>query len=125
MTAHLALKWSTLIVLHGISKGPESNYSELPKLIEAQANLSASALASGDAKLSRKVLTLLVNQWNAVSGIQEKYVENLSSLEASSGVIVLSSLLMKYLVESKQDELAEKLKVSFLILRKNHSYIIN
>ena len=119
LTAYLSLKWSTLIILHGIGKGPESDYSELPKLIEAQANLSAASLASGDSKLSRKVFSLLMNEWNAVSSIQEKYVENLSSLEASNGVIVLASLLMKYLVQSKQDELAEKLKVS-LIIEKYH-----
>ncbi|XP_051176736.1 eIF-2-alpha kinase activator GCN1 [Leptopilina boulardi] len=111
LTAYHALKWSTLIVHYGLgNKENESNFSELSKLIEAQANLSAAAIASGDKKLSRKVYTLVVNQWNVVNGIHEKYVENLSTLEASNGVIVLASLLMKYLVDTKQDEMVEKLK---------------
>lgn len=99
------------MLLHGINKGSESCYAELPKLIEAQASLTAAALACEDNKFSEKVYKLLIHGWKTVEGIDEKYVENLLKLEASGGLVVLASLLIKYLTETKKDSLADKLKV--------------
>lgn len=111
LTAYLALKWSTLVLVHGINKGSESCYAELPKLVEAQAALTAAALACGDRKLCKKVYRLVEYGWKTVEGVEEKYVENLTSFEASNGLVVLASLLINYLAEGKKDALANKLKV--------------
>ncbi|KAF7417549.1 hypothetical protein HZH68_000202 [Vespula germanica] len=109
LTAYLTLKWSTLVILHGINKNFE-NCTELAKLIEAQANLSAASLASTDKKLSDKTYTLLAHEWSSVKDIEIKYVETLVKLEIGNGVIVLASLLTKYLVNTKKGELIEQLK---------------
>ncbi|CAL7933790.1 unnamed protein product [Xylocopa violacea] len=111
LTAYLALKWSTLIVLHGHRSNSNMN-SELPKLIEAQANLSAAALASMDKKLTEKVYVLLAHQWSNVKDIEIVYLETLTKLEVGNGVIVLASLLTKYLVNTKKSELVVKLKTN-------------
>ncbi|XP_033358048.1 eIF-2-alpha kinase activator GCN1 [Bombus vosnesenskii] len=111
LTAYLALKWSTLIVLHGNKSNSDIN-PELPKLIEAQANLSAAALASMDKKLTQKVYVLLAHQWLSVKDIDIVYLETLTKLEVGNGVIVLASLLTKYLVNAKKSELVVKLKTN-------------
>lgn len=111
LTAYLALKWSTLIVLHGYKSNLNIN-SELPKLIEAQANLSAAALASMDKKLTEKVYVLLAHEWSSVKDIDIEYLETLTKLEVENGVIVLASLLTKYLVTAKKNELVAKLKTN-------------
>lgn len=84
----------------------------LAKLIEAQANLSAAALASADRKLANKVYALLAHEWTAIKNIEVIYVENLTKLELGNGVIILASLLTKYLVATKRNDLVEQLKVS-------------
>ncbi|KAI4488580.1 hypothetical protein M0802_011470 [Mischocyttarus mexicanus] len=109
LTAYLALKWSTLVILHGINKNFE-NCTDLAKLIEAQANLSAASLASMDKKMSYKTYALLAHEWSSVKDIEIKYVETLVKLEIGNGVIVLASLLTKYLVNTKKSELIEQLK---------------
>ncbi|XP_043511247.1 eIF-2-alpha kinase activator GCN1 [Frieseomelitta varia] len=111
LTAYLALKWSTLIILHGYKSNSDMN-SELPKLIEAQANLSAAALASMDKKLTNKVYVLLAHQWSSVKDIDIVYLETLTKLEAGNGVIVLASLLTMYLVDAKKSDLVVKLKTN-------------
>jgi len=83
----------------------------LAKLIEAQANLSAAALASANKKLANKVYTLLAHEWVAIADI-EIYVGHLTKLELGNGVIILASLLTKYLVATKRNDLVEQLKVS-------------
>lgn len=80
------------------------------RLIEAQANLSAAALASADKKLTNKVYMLLAHEWTIATGIEVIYVENLRKLELGNGVIILASLLTRYLV-IKRDDLIERLKV--------------
>ncbi|XP_024940665.1 eIF-2-alpha kinase activator GCN1 isoform X2 [Cephus cinctus] len=114
LTAYLTLKWSVLVVRHGINNGSKESWLELPKLIEAQTNLSAAALASAEKKLSEKVYTLFTHEWKLVPAIEEKYIEVLMKLEASNGVIVLASLLTRYLVETKKDDLIDKLKPSMI-----------
>lgn len=116
LTAYLTLKWSTLVILHGINKNFE-NCTELAKLIEAQANLSAASLASTDKKLSDKTYTLLAHEWSSVKDIEIKYVETLVKLEIGNGVIVLASLLTKYLVNTKKGELIEQLKVTINMIQ--------
>ena len=115
LTAYLALKWSTLIILHGYKSNSDMN-SELPKLIEAQANLSAAALASMDKKLTNKVYVLLAHQWSSVKDIDIVYLETLTKLEAGNGVIVLASLLTMYLVNAKKSDLVVKLKVNLYLI---------
>lgn len=83
----------------------------LAKLIEAQANLSAAALASADKKLANKVYTLLAHEWVAIADI-ETYAGHLTKLELGNGVIILASLLTRYLVSTKRNDLVEQLKVS-------------
>lgn len=83
----------------------------LAKLIEAQANLSAAALASVNKKLANKVYTLLAHEWIAIVDI-ETYAEHLTKLELGNGVIILASLLTRYLVATKRNDLVEQLKVS-------------
>jgi hypothetical protein len=114
ITAYIALKWSTLVVLHGYNK--ELDTQILLRLIEAQANLSAAALASTDKRLSEKVYTLLAREWTAVKDIEVIYVDNLTKLELGNGVIILASLLTKYLVATKRNDLVEQLKVSMQII---------
>ena len=82
----------------------------LAKLIEAQANLSAATLASADKKLANKVYTLLAHEWKAIIDI-EPYVTHLIKLELGNGIIILASLLTKYLVATKKSDLVEHLKV--------------
>ncbi|XP_012272971.1 eIF-2-alpha kinase activator GCN1 [Orussus abietinus] len=113
-TAYTALKWSTLIILYGINKGSEATQSELPKLIEAQANLSAAAIASGNKKLRDKVYSLLKHQWTVVEGLEDKYADMLTKMEAGNGVIVLTSLLIKHLVATDKCAQVEKLKDGIL-----------
>ncbi|XP_076383364.1 lethal (3) 80Fj [Megalopta genalis] len=113
LTAYLALKWSTLVILHGYKNNADIDI-ELPKLIEAQADLSAAALASMDTKLSRKVYALLAHQWSNIKDIETAYVETLAKFEVGNGVIVLASLLTKYLVIAKKSELVGKLKVNII-----------
>lgn len=113
LTAYLTLKWSTLVILYGHKSNADIN-TELPKLIEAQANLSAAALAAMDKKLTEKVYILLAHQWSSVKEIEIKYLETLTKLEVGNGVIVLASLLTRYLVHTKKSELVGKLKVSFV-----------
>nr|XP_031848654.1 eIF-2-alpha kinase activator GCN1 isoform X2 [Nomia melanderi] len=113
LTAYLALKWSRLIILHGHKNNTDIN-TELPKLIEAQADLSAAALASMDVKLADKVYTLLAHQWSSIKNIETSYVETLAKLEVGNGVIVLASLLTKYLVNAKKSELVGKLKLHII-----------
>jgi len=83
----------------------------LAKLIEAQANLSAAALAPGNKKLANKVYTLLAHEWVAITDI-DTYVNHLTKLELGNGVIILASLLTRYLVTTKRNDLVEQLKVS-------------
>nr|XP_012138450.1 PREDICTED: translational activator GCN1 isoform X1 [Megachile rotundata] len=113
LTAYLTLKWSTLIVLYGYKNNLDIN-AELPKLIEVQANLSAAALASMDKKLTEKVYILLAHQWSTVKDIDIIYLETLTKLEVGNGVIVLASLLARYLVNAKKSELIGKLKVDII-----------
>ncbi|XP_017884303.1 eIF-2-alpha kinase activator GCN1 [Ceratina calcarata] len=114
LTAYLALKWSTLIVLHGYKIKTSVITVELPKLIEAQANLSAAALASMDKKLTEKVQDLLTNQWSHIADIEVIYLETLTKFEVGNGVIVLASLLTKYLVNAKKSELIIRLKANII-----------
>lgn len=112
LTAYTALKWSNLIILYGYNELDNTEKNEfLAKLIEAQANLSSAALASVDKKLANKVYTLFAHEWTSIKNIEVIYVENLTKLELSNGVIILASLLMKYLVAAKRNDLIEQLKV--------------
>ncbi|XP_034188694.1 lethal (3) 80Fj [Osmia lignaria lignaria] len=113
LTAYLTLKWSTLVILYGHKSNTDVN-TELPKLIEAQANLSAAALAAMDKKLTEKVYILLAHQWSSVKEIEIEYLETLTKLEVGNGVIVLASLLTRYLVNTKKSELVGKLKVEII-----------
>jgi len=116
LTAYIALKWSTLVILHGYNK--ELDITQvLPKLIEAQANLSAAALASTDKKLTNKVYALLAYEWTTIKDIEVIYMQNLTKLEIGNGVVILASLLTRYLVTTKKDDLVEQLKVN---LRKSN-----
>lgn len=115
LTAYIALKWSTLVILHGYNKELDTSQILL-RLIEAQANLSAAALAATDKKLSEKVYTLLAHEWTAINDIEVIYVDNLTKLELGNGVIILASLLSKYLVVTKRNDLVEQLKVSMKII---------
>lgn len=116
LTADIALKWSTLIILYGYKSN--SNISiELPKLIEAQANLSAAALAPMNKKLAEKVYVLLAYEWSSVENIEIIYLDTLTKLEVGNGVIVLASLLTKYLVSTKKSDLVGKLKVNLHLIR--------
>lgn len=115
------MKWSTLIVLYGYKNNSGIN-AELPKLIEAQANLSAAAVASMDKKLMEKVYILLANQWSSVTDIDIVYLETLTKLEVGNGVIVLASLLTKYLVSAKKIDLVGKLKVNVYIITDLYKY---
>ena len=111
LTADIALKWSTLIILYGYKSN--SNISiELPKLIEAQANLSAAALAPMNKKLAEKVYVLLAYGWSSVENIEIVYLDTLTKLEVGNGVIVLASLLTRYLVSTKKSDLVGKLKTN-------------
>lgn len=110
LTAYIALKWSTLVILYGYNEEIDTTQI-LPKLIEAQANLSAAAVASADEKLSNKIYTLLAHEWTVIKNIEIIYVENLTKLEIGNGTIILASLLTKYLVASKRNDLVEQLKV--------------
>lgn len=114
LTAYTALKWSNLVILHGYNKLDNIEKNEfLAKLIEAQANLSSAALASVDnKKLANKVYTLFAHEWAAIKNIEVIYMENLTKLELGNGVIILASLLMKYLVAAKRHDLVEQLKVN-------------
>jgi len=116
LTAYIALKWSTLVILHGYHKELDI-IQVLPKLIEAQANLSAAALASTDKKLANKVYTLLAYEWTTIKDIEIIYMQNLTKLEIGNGVVILASLLTRYLVTTKKNDLVEQLKVN---LRKNN-----
>lgn len=116
-TAYIALKWSTLLIFHGYNEHHITQIDEsLAKLIEAQANLSAAALASADKKLVNKVYTLLAHEWVAIADI-EIYVGHLTKLELGNGVIILASLLTRYLVATKRNDLVEQLKVSEIRVR--------
>lgn len=86
--------------------------SELTKLIEAQAFLSAAVLAAGERNTKRdKVYAQLSQVWKSSGDKPAKYVETLTGMEASSGVIVLGGFLMEHLVAEKSEQLGEKLKV--------------
>lgn len=76
--------------------------------------MSAAALASMDKKLTEKVYVLLAHQWSKIKDIDIEYLETLTKLEVENGVIVLASLLTKYLVTAKKSELVAKLKVIFI-----------
>lgn len=76
--------------------------------------MSAAALASMDKKLTEKVYVLLAHQWSKIKDIDIEYLETLTKLEVENGVIVLASLLTKYLVTAKKSELVAKLKVMFI-----------
>lgn len=93
--------------------GLEVDRVDFFRLIEGQANLSAAALASSHKRLSEKVYTLLSHEWAIIENIEEKYIEVLKDLEPGNGVIVLASLLMKFLVHKKETDLVDKLKVSW------------
>ncbi|GAB1860935.1 Translational activator GCN1 [Camponotus japonicus] len=115
LTAYTALKWSNLVILHGYNELDNIEKNEfLAKLIEAQANLSSAALASVDKKLANKVYTLFAHEWAAIKNIEVIYVENLTKLELGNGVIILASLLMKYLVAAKRHDLVEQLKINMI-----------
>lgn len=116
LSAYLALKWSTLIVKHAMSK--DSAVDELPKLIEAQANLCTSAIAAADKKLNDKVYSLLSRLWKAPGNTHQKYIEILCKLEASNGVIVLASLLTKFLVSNDKANLIDTYKAKTTNLKK-------
>lgn len=114
LTAYIALKWSTLLICYGYNERRVTEMDEhLVKLIEAQANLSAAALASADKKLANKVYTLLAHEWIAITDI-EAYAGHLTKLELGNGVIILSSLLTKYLVITKRNDLVEQLKTNMI-----------
>ncbi|CAG5089337.1 Similar to Gcn1: eIF-2-alpha kinase activator GCN1 (Mus musculus) [Cotesia congregata] len=112
LTAYQVLKWTSLV----ITAIPEdlSTHTESQKLIEAQASLSAAAVASANASLSKKVYSLLTQLWNSTKNSEKIYITNLSKMEPSNGVIVLSSLLIKHLVSQKKDELIDPFKNSIL-----------
>ncbi|XP_076236761.1 lethal (3) 80Fj [Calliopsis andreniformis] len=113
LTAYLALKWSTLIILYGYKSNLDIN-TELPKLIEAQANLSAAASAPMDDKLTEKVYVLLAHQWSSIIDTETVYLDTLIKLEVGNGIIVLASLLTRYLVSAKKSESVTKLKTSII-----------
>ncbi|XP_011647093.1 eIF-2-alpha kinase activator GCN1 [Pogonomyrmex barbatus] len=114
LTAYIALKWSTLLIFHGYNEHHVTQMDEsLAKLIEAQANLSAAALASADKKLTNKVYTLLAHEWVAIANI-ETYAGHLTKLELGNGVIILASLLTRYLVTTKRSDLVEQLKTNMI-----------
>ncbi|XP_014216178.1 eIF-2-alpha kinase activator GCN1 [Copidosoma floridanum] len=115
-SAYIVLKWSSLIFLHGNSEFDSSdNKSDLSKLIEAQAVLSAAALAARDRKLKKKVESLFTYEWNKVEkDVEEKYVNVLINAEASEGLVALAGLLTTYLIAAKKNELSDKLKIGIL-----------
>lgn len=123
LTAYIALQWSTLVILHGYNKGMDAA-QVLPKLVEAQANLSSAAVASANKKLSRKVYTLLVHEWRMIKDIEVVYVENLMKLEIGNGAVILASLLIHYLVASKRNDLMEQLKVRRLNIAANQVPVV-
>lgn len=111
----MVLKWSSLIFLHGDKELNNSDNSDLPKLIEAQAILSAAALAARNKKLRKKVEALFTYQWKiAKTNVDQQYVDTLISAEANEGVIALSGLLTTYLIASDKADLVDKLKTSIL-----------
>ena len=109
------MKWSALILLHGVNELNNLDNADLSKLIEAQALLSATALAARDTKLTKKVESLFTYEWKTVkNNIEEKYVDILISVEANEGVVALAGLLTTHLIASDKVDLIEKLKTSIL-----------
>ncbi|XP_016837247.1 eIF-2-alpha kinase activator GCN1 [Nasonia vitripennis] len=114
-SAYTVLRWSSLIFLHGAKELDNLDNSDLSKLIEAQAVLSAAALAARDKKLTKKVELLFSHQWKTVkNNIEEKYVDVLIAAEPNEGVVALAGLLTTYLIASDKADLIEKLKTSIL-----------
>lgn len=113
-SAYIILRWSSLIFLYG-AKELASDNSDLPKLIEAQAKLTAATLAARDRKLSRKVDLLFAHEWKFLkNNTEEKYVDVLIAAEANEGVVALSGLLITYLIASDKKDLIDKLKTGVL-----------
>ncbi|XP_008548705.1 eIF-2-alpha kinase activator GCN1 [Microplitis demolitor] len=112
LTAYLSLKWTTLVI-NAMPRGHLSSHPECQKLLEAQASLSAAALAYNNL-LSEKVYKLLSHLWKSTENAEEIYISNLSKMEPTNGVIVLSSLLIKHLVAVKKEELIDPFKNSII-----------
>ncbi|XP_034945471.1 eIF-2-alpha kinase activator GCN1 [Chelonus insularis] len=113
LTAYLTLKWTNLVI-HSINTNEFENHLECLKLIESQAMLSATVLACNDRKLSKKVYSLFIHLWKSKPGIEKIYINNLLKLEASNGVIVLSSLLIQHLVNEKKDDIIDSFKTNLM-----------
>lgn len=118
ITAYITLKWSTLVFLHGYNEKLDVSQI-LPKLTEAQANLSAAVLTStyfSHKKLKNKMYKLLQYQWTSVKSLKteelENYMENLTKLEINNGVIILAIFFMFYLSKIGRNNLMEQLKVN-------------
>ncbi|KAF7989110.1 hypothetical protein HCN44_007420 [Aphidius gifuensis] len=116
ITAYTTLKWSTLIIENINKSNAFDKYlSELEKLIEAQAMLSASVLSSLDRKLTKKLDMLFVNLWtNSNHKIINIYTNTLSKMESNNGQIVLINLIIKFIITINNEILIDTFKEKIL-----------
>lgn len=91
--AVIALGWSILIASNIKHESSVAN-PELPKLIEIQAGLYQMGVSSDNIKVSEKATQVLNTFFEQNTDLMDVYFQTLLTIEPSSGVIVLMSVIL-------------------------------
>lgn len=91
--AVIALGWS-ISIASNVNHASNVANSELPKLIEIQAGLYQIGVSSENVKVSEKATQILNTFFEQNEELMDVYFQKLLKLEASSGVVLLMSVIL-------------------------------
>ncbi|PSN30844.1 hypothetical protein C0J52_25718 [Blattella germanica] len=106
-----ALRWSCLLVEHGLKNCSDNAKAEFQRLVETQAILLSVVLAAGNRKNSARAYRILSAMWKSVTDSEELYGNAISSSDQSTQIVTFGSYFIRYLTETKKIELIGKYKV--------------
>lgn len=94
-SALYGLEWSVLLLHHGWKTQKDVIQNNLPQIVDAQAILLTSVVASGQKKKIKKANVLINNVLSATPSIDSLYLTTLKSMEQTYFIVVLESALTK------------------------------
>lgn len=106
-----ALKWSCLLVEHGLNNCSDNAKAEFQHLVDTQATLLSVVLAIGNKKKSAKAYRTLSAMWRCVKGSEELYGNAITGSVTSTHIVVFGSYLIQHLTETRRADLIKKYKV--------------
>jgi hypothetical protein len=108
-----ALRWSCLLVEHGLNNCSDNTKAEFLRLVDTQATLLSVVLAVGKNKKTSKAYRILSAMWRSVKGSEELYGNAITSTEPSTHIVVFGSYFIQHLTETKRADLIKIYKVCF------------